>query len=125
MVSRSHTILLFSLIFFFADDSLIFAHANVREAEAIIDILKKYECLSGQFVNLNKCEVSFSKHLSHDIKRRVSGVLGFKEVLAHDKYLGLPTLFKRSKKIFFSSIKDRVWKKLQGWKEKLLSKAGK
>lgn len=39
--------------------------------------------------------------------------------------MGLPTLFHRSKKISFSGIKDPIWKKLKGWKEKLLSKAGK
>lgn len=63
--------------------------------------------------------------MAPDIRKRVSSTLGFKEVLSHDKYLGLPTSFKRSKKLSFSCIKDRVWKKLQGWKEKLLSKAGK
>ena len=31
----------------------------------------------------------------------------------------------RGKKQSFSYIKERVWKKLQGWKEKLLSQAGK
>lgn len=81
--------------------------------------------LSGQMVNLDKCEVSFSNCLIHDVRRRVSSVLGFKEVLSHEKYLGLPTLFKRSMQISFTGIKDRIWKKLQMWKEKLLSKDGK
>lgn len=76
-------------------------------------------------INLEKCEVSFSKRLPSDTIHRVSSFLGFKQVDSHDKYLDLPTLFKRSKKISFSGIKDRVWKKLQGWKEKLLLKAGK
>ena len=30
----------------------------------------------------------------------------------------------RNKKASFNYIKERVWKKLQGWKEKLLSQAG-
>lgn len=76
-------------------------------------------------MNLVKCEVSFSKSLSQDIIQRVSAELAFKTVSNHDKYLGLPTLFKRLKKISLSGIKDRIWKKLQGWKEKLLSKARK
>lgn len=42
-----------------------------------------------------------------------------------DKYLGLPAMMGRSKKLIFSSIHDRICKMLRGWKEKLLSQAGK
>lgn len=37
----------------------------------------------------------------------------------------MPLLFGRSKKESFQAIKDRIWKKLKGWKEKSLSRAGK
>ena len=52
-------------------------------------------------------------------------VLGVREVDKFDTYLGLPTLVGRSKYQTFSLLKDRVWKKTQGWKGQLLSKAGK
>ena len=42
-----------------------------------------------------------------------------------EKYLGLPSLVGRNKKNTFNSIKDKLRNKLVGWKEKLLSKAGK
>jgi hypothetical protein len=42
-----------------------------------------------------------------------------------EKYLGLPPLIGRSKKQAFFEIKDRIWRKLQGWKEIFLSQAGK
>ena len=42
-----------------------------------------------------------------------------------DTYLGLPTLVGRSKYQTFSFLKDRVWKKIQGWKGQLLSKSRK
>ena len=42
-----------------------------------------------------------------------------------DTYLGLPTLIGRTKYLSFSNLKDRVWKKLQGGKGKMLSRAGK
>jgi len=50
---------------------------------------------------------------------------GFKAVETHDRYLGLPTYIGRSKKAVFHNVRDRVWKKLKGWKEKFLSRAGK
>ena len=52
-------------------------------------------------------------------------VLGVKEVERFETYLGLSTLVGRVKYQTFSYLKDRVWKKLQGWKGCLLSKVGK
>ena len=49
-------------------------------------------------------------------------LLGVKEVERHDRYLGLPTLIGRSKSQVFRFVRDMVWKKLKGWKEKALSK---
>ena len=43
----------------------------------------------------------------------------------HEKYLGLPSLVGRNKKNTFKEVKDKLAKKLAGWKEKLLSKVGK
>ena len=52
-------------------------------------------------------------------------VLNMRQVTRHEKYLGIPSISGRSKKLIFDSLLDRIWKKLQGWKEKLLSRAGK
>lgn len=43
----------------------------------------------------------------------------------HEKYLGLPTIIDKSKKVTFASIKERIWKKNQRWQGKLLSRPGK
>ena len=51
--------------------------------------------------------------------------LKVKEVDRFESYLGLPTLIGRSKYQTFAFLKDRVWKKLQGWKSNMLSKAEK
>ena len=50
--------------------------------------------------------------------------LGVSEVREYEKYLGLPAVVGRNKKASLNFIKERVWSKLQGWKEKLLSQAG-
>ena len=56
---------------------------------------------------------------------KIIRILGVKEVLHFKTYLRLPALIGRAKYHTFSYLKDRVWKKLQGWKGMLLSKAGK
>ena len=52
-------------------------------------------------------------------------ILGVKEVERFESYLGLPTLIGRAKYYTFSYLKDQIWKKLQGWKCILLSRARK
>ena len=44
---------------------------------------------------------------------------------SHTKYLGLPSIIGISKKLVFAEIKEKVSKKLAGWKGKLLSMGGK
>ena len=43
----------------------------------------------------------------------------------HGTYLGLPSFIGRNKKKVFAFIKDKVWKQIQGWRKRSLSKAGK
>ncbi|KAL5574543.1 hypothetical protein UlMin_016242 [Ulmus minor] len=51
-------------------------------------------------------------------------ILGVARVRCHEKYLGLPCFTGKNKQGLFSSIRDRVWNKLSGWKSKLLSAGG-
>ncbi|KAL5572449.1 hypothetical protein UlMin_022046 [Ulmus minor] len=51
-------------------------------------------------------------------------LLGVPRVSCHEKYLGLPCFSGKNKQGLFSSIRDRVWNKLCGWKSKLLSAGG-
>ena len=53
----------------------------------------------------------------------IKNTLGVEEIQSYEKYLGLPSLVKRNRKASFNYIKEQVWKKLQGWEEKLLSQA--
>ena len=43
----------------------------------------------------------------------------------HGCYLGLPSLIGKNKKVIFSFVKDKAWRKIQGWRKKALSKVGK
>ena len=39
--------------------------------------------------------------------------------------MGLPSFVGRDKKACFTHVKERMWARMQGWKEKFLSQAGK
>lgn len=52
-------------------------------------------------------------------------ILGPMQDMRHGKYLGLPLVIRKSKNQVFAEIKEKVHKKLSGWKEKMLSMGGK
>ena len=67
----------------------------------------------------------FSHNTKSPHKQVVMNALDIAVEARNGKYLGLPVYMGRSKEKTFSYLKDRVWKRIQGWKEKLLSRAGK
>ena len=107
----------------FADESLLFCRATVEECANVLNILEAYERASGQKVNREKTALFFSRSTLEDVKSSIKHVLGVQEILQYEKYLGLPSLVGKGKKSSFNYIKERVWRKLQGWEGKLLSQA--
>ena len=59
------------------------------------------------------------------MQEHITGLLGVSVIAHYEKYLGLPSFVRRVKKQSFIYIREIIWKKIQGWKEKLLSQAGK
>ncbi|BAT09242.1 Os09g0545250, partial [Oryza sativa Japonica Group] len=89
------------------------------------NVLNLYESCSGQIVNKDKSSIMFSKNTSQADRKMVMEILDISTEARNEKYLGLPVYMGRSRAKTFAYLKERVWKKIQGWKEKLLSKAGK
>lgn len=109
----------------FADDCYFFFKANVSEARAMKAIIQRYERLSGQAINLNKSTITFSPNTSDASRKEVCEILEVVEVATPGKYLGLPMRVGRKKNEVFSFVSDKVRQKLQGWRNKPLSKGGK
>ncbi|CAJ2667453.1 unnamed protein product [Trifolium pratense] len=109
----------------FADDCFIFCRSNLSETRKIMEILKIYEDASGQEINLSKSEVFFSRNISPAAQEDLSNLMGVRHVLGTCTYLGMPSMVGRSKKATFAYIKDRIWRKINSWRSRHLSKAGK
>lgn len=110
---------------FFADDSIFFTRASIDESNKLKCILERHCQASGQVINYDKSEVSFSANVEPPIRTRIIESLEVREVVNQTKYLGLPSIIGRSKKVVFQAILDKIKKKLGGWKEKTLSSGGK
>ncbi|XP_074363349.1 uncharacterized protein LOC141704396 [Apium graveolens] len=74
---------------------------------------------------MKKSGVFFGSNVRQDKHAAISSILGVNNDLQSGLYLGLPSLVGRSKKRVFDFIKERMWKRLQGWKAKKISRIGK
>ncbi|KAK2444657.1 hypothetical protein QL285_015666 [Trifolium repens] len=89
-------------------------------------IFKTCEEAFRQEINLTKSEVFFSRNLSIASKEDLSKIMGIRHVLGTGNYLiGLPSMIGRNKTDVFAYIKDRIWKQINSWKSRALSRAGK
>ena len=67
----------------------------------------------------------FSKSIFLEVKNSIKDYLGVPKIKEYEKYLGLPAVVGWNRRASLKFIKERVWGKIQGWKEKLLSQARK
>ncbi|XP_075653885.1 uncharacterized protein LOC142624235 [Castanea sativa] len=110
---------------FFANDSIIFCKASIKECDSLQRVLKVYELASRQQLNRAKTSLYFSSNIAREVQEEIKSRFGAQVIKQHEKYLGLPLLVGKNKKNTFREIKEKLARKLVGWKEKLLSKAGK
>ncbi|XP_074287662.1 uncharacterized protein LOC141612812 [Silene latifolia] len=109
---------------FFADDSLILCRADRKNAETIKGVLDLYQDASGQRLNMQKSELFFSPSTGVIEQNEVTQILAANVVSSPGKYLSIPAVVGRNKTMTFNHLKERIWKKFKGWKEKLLSYSG-
>jgi len=84
-----------------------------------------YEQCLGQMINKVKSAVFFSKNTKLQQKQVVSNVLQVTKETMSEKYLGSPVHVGHSKTGIFAYLKERIWKRIQGWNDKFLSWASK
>ena len=98
---------------FFTDDSLLFCRARLKDVTTIQNILEVYETASSQQINKEKTTLFFGKSISDMAKNSIKELLGVSEIKQYEKYLGLPAVVGRNRRVSLNYIKDQVWNKLQ------------
>lgn len=79
------------------------------------NILTIYKVVLGQHVNYNKSSISFSRNMVDDTIHPICEQLGVVATSDYGTYLGLPSSIDRKKTNIFIYIRDKVWKRIQGW----------
>ena len=72
---------------FFADDSLIFGKATIKECEEIQWVLQVYEASSGQQLNRNKTSLFFSHNTANKVRETIKTMFGAQVLKPHESYL--------------------------------------
>lgn len=67
----------------FADDCLLFSRVSERECRVLVRILRDYEWASGQKVNFEKTNVSFSRGVREDRAGVLASMLDMRRVASH------------------------------------------
>lgn len=109
----------------FADDSLFFILASTDNCKKLIDIINEYCAASGQMVNLSKSTIMFSPNTCPRIRDDICSQFNIPSTDNPGKYLGLPTIWGRSKHEALGFVKEKIIARVKGWKEQFLSPAAK
>lgn len=91
---------------------------NVKE------ILSSYGAWSGQQVNYRKSSILFSANVDETEQQVLASSLGVQLMERDAIYLGFPLFMNRAPTTSYNFLVQKIEKKLQGWKENLLSHAG-
>lgn len=107
----------------FADDLLLFCHGDVFSVKVLKAALDEFSGVSGLKPNLEKSRVFFGNVFPR-VQTGILNVVPFKVGKLPVRYLGVPLLSTRLSQHHCLTLIEKVKKKLQDWKNKTLSFAG-
>ncbi|KAL9672492.1 hypothetical protein QQ045_028743 [Rhodiola kirilowii] len=80
-------------------------------------------CITGEMNDMLMGDIS-EEEVKAEVRTEVCREVRVRQVANHSKYLGLPLIVGQKKIDSFRCIIDKVWRKINDWKSKLLSAAG-
>lgn len=107
--------------FFFADDLTLFARADDKNCQTIINTLNNFSIYSRQKVNISKSKVIFSHNCSLVKRDTLASKLQIQAKMFFWKYLGFPIFHQKPHAKDFTFILDNLNTKLRGWKTRFLN----
>ncbi|KAM6580133.1 hypothetical protein CsatA_003907 [Cannabis sativa] len=109
---------------FYADDAIFFCRANSDETVNLNACFDTYEAWSGQKINKRKSGIEFSPKVKQEDKGLIQRILTMKGLDHKEKYLGNPFFYSARSREDFNFLKEKIIARLEGWKAKQLSIAG-
>ncbi|XP_074292116.1 uncharacterized protein LOC141618970 [Silene latifolia] len=110
---------------FFADDALLCCKATPNSFEVLRDLLKKFEVVSGQMINLDKSYIKFSPNSPADFQTHMKSILKMPTVSYFGDYLGVPVDIPRKRSEPFLPLIDKFTTRIASWSALYLSQSSK
>lgn len=101
----------------FAYDCVLFGRAKLDEWNKLQRVLKRHEKAYGQSLNKDKTSIFFNNNTRTEDKNKILRAGSALVCCSCEKYLGLPIMAGRSKYNTYRDIKERVWQKVNNWKQ--------
>lgn len=108
----------------FANDNFIFCQVTMEEGWHLLEILERYEAALGQAISRRKTSIFFSRSTRQSVREDIPTLFGARVMEDCDTYLGFPMVSGKSKVNTFKGLQEKITKRVMGWKEKFISKAG-
>lgn len=105
----------------FEDDIILFSKVDLRACDAMMEVLEKFCCETGQKISQDKSRIYFSPNVNDELKEEVCERLGIRETHNIGKYLGFPLRHRGVSRNPYNFIEERIMSKLAGWIAKFLS----
>lgn len=109
---------------FFADDLLLFAKAGDDRVACINEALRTFSRASGQKINYHKSLMFCSPNVCEQVATKLSLDMGIPLTADLGRYLGHQLIHQGRNNSGHAKLLQRVRDKLDGWKTKCLSRAG-
>ncbi|XP_060198172.1 uncharacterized protein LOC132627088 [Lycium barbarum] len=108
----------------YADDIVIFSSGNSKSIKLIMNLIKKYETVSGQMVNKDKSFfLTDPKTCAYRINR-IRVKTGFLDKNFPFTYLGCPIYIGKKRLSYFDNMLAKIIKRLNAWQGNMLSCGG-
>ncbi|KAG9450536.1 hypothetical protein H6P81_010501 [Aristolochia fimbriata] len=107
----------------FADDTVLLCQGTNEQMLNAIAVLNLYQIASGQNINWEKSSM-LGLNIEDGLEEHMRRILGCPKMILPSTYLGLPLYQGRGTKQLWNNVIERCQKRLETWKGKFLSHAG-
>ncbi|XP_049390321.1 uncharacterized protein LOC125854782 [Solanum stenotomum] len=105
----------------YADDTILFCSGHHRSIKKMMKVLREYEYVSGQLINLSKSFIYLHEKVPIADCSRIRKLTGIGQGSFPFTYLGCPIFYGRRRSDHFEELLKKVRKRILLWQNKLLS----